>query len=341
MGISKFTLYIDTLCVLDEMDDRQAGKLFKAIKAYWLRKAERCQQDAGTGFDSLMEDFVTRIAFAPFKAQFERESRSYDDTVGKNKENGNKGGRPKKTQENPLGFSETQENPKKPLGFSETQENPKKPLGFSETQENPKNPLGFSETHSVFPFKTKTKTKTKKNKLSPIVDNLQKKADDDTPGNDLQDLQDGGTMPIQAGTLPAAQKEKSCAKKEKAAASSLPATAQREARLDTEEIIAEIERRAITAEQLAMVNGLDAAAWQAVKAEIFTQWRFEGYQNTLQDALNHFANLVRKKAGDHRKAGGQGQGGSVEAMIAGMLATARTPEQEMADDEQFKQDFGL
>ena len=331
MGISKFTLYIDTLCVLDEMDDRQAGKLFKAIKAYWLRKAERCQQDAGTGFDSLMEDFVTRIAFAPFKAQFERESRSYDDTVGKNKENGSKGGRPKKTQENP----------KNPLGFSETQENPKNPLGFSETQENPKNPLGFSETHSIFPFKTKTKTKTKKNKLSPIVDNLQKKSDDDTPGNDLQDLQDGETMPIQAGTLPVAQKEKSCAKKEKAAASSLLATAQREARLDTEEIIAEIERRAITAEQLAMVNGLDAAGWQAVKAEIFTQWRFEGYQNTLQDALNHFANLVRKKAGDKRKPANQGQGGSVEAMIAGMLATARTPEQEMADDEQFKQDFGL
>ena len=143
MGISKFTLYIDTLCVLDEMDDRQAGKLFKAIKAYWLRKAERCQQDAGTGFDSLMEDFVTRIAFAPFKAQFERESRSYDDTVSRNKENGSKGGRPKKTQENPL--------------------------GFSETQENPKNPLGFSETHSVFPFKTKTKTKTKTKKINYLL----------------------------------------------------------------------------------------------------------------------------------------------------------------------------
>ena len=106
MGITKFTLYIDTLCVLDEMDDRQAGKLFKAIKAYWLRKAERCQQDAGTGFDSLMEDFVTRIAFAPFKAQFERESRIYDDAVGKNMANGKKGGRPKKTQITQCGFSE-------------------------------------------------------------------------------------------------------------------------------------------------------------------------------------------------------------------------------------------
>lgn len=313
MGISKFTLYIDTLCVLDEMDDRQAGKLFKAIKAYWLRKAERCQQDAGTGFDSLMEDFVTRIAFAPFKAQFERESRSYDDTVSRNKENGSKGGRPKETQENPL--------------------------GFSETQENPKNPLGFSETHSVFPFKTKTKTKTKtkKNKLSPSVDNLQKGDDATRKNGEAEPCVEA--MPLQADPLPAAQKEKNCAKKEKAAAA---VPVQVETRLGTEELIAAIGERTATAEQLAMTYRLDAAGWQSVVAEIFAQWRFEGYSNTLQDALRHFANLVRKKAGDLRKQGGrQGGRAAVDAMVAGMLATARSPEQQQAEDEQFKRDFGL
>lgn len=315
MGISKFTLYIDTLCVLDEMDDRQAGKLFKAIKAYWLRKAERCQQDAGTGFDSLMEDFVTRIAFAPFKAQFERESRSYDDTVSRNKENGSKGGRPKKTQENPL--------------------------GFSETQESPKNPLGFSETHSVFPFKTKTKTKTKtkKNKLSPCGDNLQKGDDATRKNGEAEPCVEA--MPLQADPLPAAQKEKICAKKEKAgAAEAVPARV--EERLGTEELIAAIQERAVTADQLAMTYRLDAAGWQSVVAEIFAQWRFEGYSNTLQDALRHFANLVRKKAGDLRKQGGrQGGRAAVDAMVAGMLATARSPEQQQAEDEQFKRDFGL
>lgn len=168
----------------------------------------------------------------------------------------------------------------------------------------------------------------------------QKKADGDTPREDGQGLQDGETMPLQAGTLPAAQKEKSCAKKEKAPAERTAAQAAE--LLGTEAIIAEIERRAITAEQLAMANGLDAAGWQAVKAEIFTQWRFEGYSNTLQDALNHFANLVRKKAGDLRKGGGRQAGKSaVDAMVAGMLAAARSPEQERAEEEQFKRDFGL
>ena len=326
MGITKFTLYIDTLCVLDEMDDRQAGKLFKAIKAYWLRKAERCQQDASTGFDSLMEDFVTRIAFAPFKAQFERESRSYDDAVGKNMANGKKGGRPKKTQITQCGFSETQENPNNPVGFSETQENPNNPVGFSETQENPNNPVGFS-------FNTKTKTKTKKNKLSPIVDNLQKKPTTAT-------RKGGEAMPLEAEPLPAAQEEKKVApKKEEAAEGSLPERT--DARLGTEAIISAIEGRGITAEQLAMSNGLDAAGWQSVKAEIFAQWRFEGYSNTLQDALNHFANLVRKKAADMRRGGRQGGSAAFDAMVAGMLATARTPEQEHAEEEQFKHDFGL
>ena len=79
MGITKFTLYIDTLCVLDEMDDRQAGKLFKAIKAYWLRKAERCQQDASTGFDSLMEDFRKALETAREQNSGEPEDFCYMD----------------------------------------------------------------------------------------------------------------------------------------------------------------------------------------------------------------------------------------------------------------------
>lgn len=307
MGITKFTLYIDTLCVLDEMDDRQAGKLFKAIKAYWLRKAERCQQDAGTGFDSLMEDFVTRIAFAPFKAQFERESRSYDEAVGKNMANGKKGGRPKKTQINPLGFSETQENPNNPLGFS---------------------------------FNTKTKTKTKKNKLSPIVDNLQKKDDGDaeSQGEAVSEIKGD---PPSGLTVPAAQEEKKVApKKEEAGGASVQAPA--DAPLGTEEIIAEIEGREITAEQLAMLNGLSPEQWRQAKAEIFTQWRFEGYSRTLRDALNHFANLVRKKAEAIRgKPVPKDRERDFDTMLAGMLATARSPEQQQADEERFKQDFGL
>lgn len=182
-------------------------------------------------------------------------------------------------------------------------------------------------------------SKVNKNKLSPCVDNLQKGDDATRKNGEAEPCIEA--MPLQADPLPAAQKEKNCAKKEKAgAAEAVPARV--EERLGTEELIAAIQGRVATADQLAMTYRLDAAGWQSVVAEIFAQWRFEGYSNTLQDALRHFANLVRKKAGDLRKQGGrQGGKAAVDAMVAGMLATARSPEQQQAEDEQFKHDFGL
>ena len=254
-----------------------------------------------------MEEDI-RMAFEFFKNQFEIDESKYQAKIKGDIENGHKGGNPnfKKGKRNPYYKDEkiTQDNP--PLS--------KITIDNDNDNDNIK----------------KTSSTTK-----------QKKAVGDTPGNDGPAEFGGEAMPLQADTRPAAQKEKSCAKKEKAPPTAAAPAAQDAPLLGTDEIIAEIGRRAITAEQLAMANGLDAAGWQAVKAEIFAQWRFEGYRNTLQDALNHFANLVRKKACGKRNARNQGQGGSVEAMIAGMLATARTPEQETADDERFKQDFGL
>ena len=115
MTRKSFILHLDMLSVLDEMNEQQAGKLFKAIKAYHLRQTLEPGQDDDTGFDELVKDFVTRLAFAPFKAQFERDALKYDEVATRNRVNGKKGGRPKK------------ENPKNPSGFSETQENPEKP----------------------------------------------------------------------------------------------------------------------------------------------------------------------------------------------------------------------
>ena len=119
-----FLLYIDSLCVLDELTDAQAGRLFKAIKAYHLRAAERREQDGDTGFDDLMDDFLMRVLFAPFKAQFDRDSEKYAGKVEKNKANGLKGGRPPKEKpQNPVAFSESENNPNNPVGFSETESN--------------------------------------------------------------------------------------------------------------------------------------------------------------------------------------------------------------------------
>ena len=149
---------------------------------------------------------------------------------------------------------------------------------------------------------------------------------------------DGETSPLQAYQQPAAQEEKSCAKKEEAAITAATGCGT----LDTEQIIAQIDGRDLLAEQMAMLHGLQPAQWLAVKAEIFAQWRFEGYRNTLHDALRHFCNLVRVKAAALRGNGRQpAQPQDFDAMLAAGLAMARTPGQQLADDEQFKRDFDL
>lgn len=101
-----FVIHIDSLDILDELTDEQAGKLLKAIKSY--QKGE----DLGL-------DFTTKIVFAPFKSQFVRDDEKYQAIVNRNKNNGLKGGRPK-TQANP-------ENPSEPSGLIGNPENPSEP----------------------------------------------------------------------------------------------------------------------------------------------------------------------------------------------------------------------
>jgi hypothetical protein len=81
-----FILHIDTLAVLDELTDEQAGLLFKAIKSYQM------------GLNNEL-DFALRMAFLPFELQFKRDAANYEKTCEKNRENGSKGGRPKKPTE--------------------------------------------------------------------------------------------------------------------------------------------------------------------------------------------------------------------------------------------------
>lgn len=72
-----FILHKDTLVVLDEMSDEQAGKLFKAIKAI------QCG-------DEIEFDLLTRVAIAPFKAQFDRDADKYGEFVEKQRDKGKK-----------------------------------------------------------------------------------------------------------------------------------------------------------------------------------------------------------------------------------------------------------
>jgi hypothetical protein len=74
MNKKAFLIYKDSLAVLDELSDEQAGQLFKAIKAY-----HEGQEPA--------LDFGLRMAFIPFKNQFIRDEDKYKAISEKNKEN--------------------------------------------------------------------------------------------------------------------------------------------------------------------------------------------------------------------------------------------------------------
>jgi len=110
-----FILYIDSLAVLDALDDESSGKLFKAIKLY--HETGEC---ALTG--------PLKAVFITFTKQFERDAEKYQSRLNANRINGLKGGRPKPkiTQNNPLGFLETQHNPKEPDSDSDSDKERKK-----------------------------------------------------------------------------------------------------------------------------------------------------------------------------------------------------------------------
>lgn len=260
---------------------------------------------------------LAKMAFSFIKNEIDYNNDRYDETVAKRSEAGRKGGG------NP-NFKKGQRNPYYPT------DNPE----FIETNKDKQdNQTLTTLTDNVYDYDNDIKKTSSTTK--------QKKDDGDAESQGEAVSETGGDPPTGV-TVPAAQEEKKVApKKEEAGGESVRSPA--DARLGTEEIIAEIEGREITAEQLAMLNGLSPEQWRQVKAEIFAQWRFEDYSRTsLQDALNHFANLVRKKAEAIRgKPVPKDRERDFDAMLAGMLATARSPEQQQADDERFKQDFGL
>ena len=67
-----FILHHDSLNVLDDLTDDQAGLLFKAIKAYHLG-------------DELQLDILTNIAMSPFRNQFDRDLVKYENLCEKNR----------------------------------------------------------------------------------------------------------------------------------------------------------------------------------------------------------------------------------------------------------------
>ena len=75
-----FVLHIDSLDILDELSNEQAGLLFKAIKSY--QRGEELNLCT-----------LTKIAFSPFKNQFVRDGDKYENTCKARAAAGSKGGK--------------------------------------------------------------------------------------------------------------------------------------------------------------------------------------------------------------------------------------------------------
>lgn len=79
-----FILYTDLIKVVEKLPDEIAGKLFKIILRY-VNDLEVC-----------IDDLLLEIAFEPIKLQLKRDLIKYKKIQDRSRENGKKGGRPKK-----------------------------------------------------------------------------------------------------------------------------------------------------------------------------------------------------------------------------------------------------
>jgi len=77
-----FVLHKDSLDILPDLTDDQAGKLFKAIYAYQID-------------DELKLDQIIKMVFLPFKNQFIRDDEKYTETCERRAIAGSKGGKQK------------------------------------------------------------------------------------------------------------------------------------------------------------------------------------------------------------------------------------------------------
>lgn len=103
-GKKSFVAYCDWGEIFDELSDGEAGRLAKHLFDYVRDK------------DPKPKDKITGLMFIQIKQSLKRDLVKYDKYVDKQRVNGSKGGRPKKTQTEP----------KKPKPFPENPTEPKK-----------------------------------------------------------------------------------------------------------------------------------------------------------------------------------------------------------------------
>lgn len=110
-GKKKVIVYTDWIVQFKDLTDEEAGRLIKHFFEYI--------NDLNPQGDRL-----TELLFNPLKATLKRDLKAWESKQNVNRENGLKGGRPKKE-------TQTQINPNNPVGFLETQLNPEKGVSDS------------------------------------------------------------------------------------------------------------------------------------------------------------------------------------------------------------------
>ena len=110
VGKKKIIVYTDWITQFKDLTDEEAGKLIKHFFEY--------VNDLNPKSDRLIE-----LLFNPIKATLKRDLQSWESKQQTNKENGLKGGRPRKEI--------TQKNPNNPVGLIKTQNNPQKGVSDS------------------------------------------------------------------------------------------------------------------------------------------------------------------------------------------------------------------
>jgi len=112
---NSFVLYCDLLQKLERLTVEQKGLVFQAILEFQ------------NGIVPQIDDPLAQLSFDFIKPDLIKNNEKYQETVERNRENGKKGGRPRK------------ENPENPVGFNETQPVNIKPKPLSDNPENPDN----------------------------------------------------------------------------------------------------------------------------------------------------------------------------------------------------------
>ena len=129
MNLPYIKLFIDFGATVDLLSDAEAGRLLKAILHY-----ANGQEVNLTGQE--------RLVYAMLKSQIDRDAASYQQFCDKQRENGAKGGRPKKP-------TETQQNPNNPTVISKTQITLNKDKDKEEDEDKEKDKEKDNNRHSV------------------------------------------------------------------------------------------------------------------------------------------------------------------------------------------------